>query len=157
MTSATSSEENTITNDKLPSVWASRDFPILKTVVEYIDRGQGPDPDEIAKRTGLDLAEVGHGLRALQRRGLVEVEETLGGMGWVTEVSGDAYLVTGLHPDGNDSLEALANMFREAADRTPDPDEKSRLRRAASAVGDLVGQVGAGVMTAYLTRLGGIG
>ena len=42
--------------------------------------------------------------------------------------------------------------IEQAADRTSDPDEKGRLRRAASAIGDIVGQVGAGVMTAFITQ-----
>ena len=143
--------------DKLPEVWATRDFPILKAAALYVDRGQAPGYDELASQTGLDAADVALGVAALGRRGLVQVETTLAGTGWITDVSGDAYLITGLHPDGHDALEALASMFRQAAEQTSDPEEKSRLRKAASAVGDVVGQIGAGVMTAYIARMAGIG
>lgn len=143
--------------DNLPDVWATRDFPILKAAALYVDQGQAPDFDALASRTGLSTEDVARGIAALKRRGLVEVETNLAGTGWITDVSGEAYLVTGLHPDGNDALDALASMFRQAAEEASDPDEKSRLRKAASAVGDVIGQVGAGVMTAYIARMTGIG
>jgi len=143
--------------DKLPDVWATRDFPILKAATLYADQGLAPDFDELAKQTGLSTGDVARGIAALQRRGLVQVETNLAGTGWITDVSGEAYLITGLHPDGDGALEALASMFRQAAEQTSDPDEKSRLRKAASAVGDVIGQVGAGVMTAYIARMAGIG
>ena len=143
--------------DKLPDVWATRDFPILKAAALYVDRGQAPGYDELASQTGLGAEDVALGVAALGRRGLIQVETTLAGTGWITDVSGEAYLITGLHPDGDDALEALASMFRQAADRTSDPDEKSRLRKAASAIGDVIGQLGAGVMTAYITHMTGIG
>ncbi|TKJ33493.1 hypothetical protein [Blastococcus sp. CCUG 61487] len=68
----------------------------------------------------------------------------------VDDVAGEAYLLTGLHPDADDATERLASLLRQAANQTDDPEEKSRLRKAASAIGDLVGEVGAGVMTAYV-------
>lgn len=141
---------------KLADVWTSRDYPILKAVTLAVDQHGMPAIGKIAKATGLDPADVDLGLLALQRRGLVRLKCAASGRPYlVLDVSGDAYLITGLHPDGNDALEALASILRQAADRTVDPEEKSRLRKAASAVGDLVGQVGAGVMTAYLAHLGG--
>ena len=81
----------------------------------------------------------------------------MGGPGWIEDVSGDAYLLTGLHPDGNDALEALASMFQQAADQATDPGDKSRLRRVASALGDVGGQFAASVMAAFVARLGGFG
>lgn len=143
--------------DMLPDVWASRDFPILKAAALSADQGEAPSFDDLASLAGLRVEDVVRGIAALKRRGLVQVEETLGGTGWVTDVSGEAYLMTGLHPDGDGALEALASMFRQAADQASDPDERSRLLRVASAIGDVIGQVGAGVMTAYLSRVAGIG
>ena len=58
-------------NDKLPEVWRTRDYPILKATTEYIDQGLGPDPAELAKVTGLTSEQIQLGLRALERRGLV--------------------------------------------------------------------------------------
>lgn len=69
----------------------------------------------------------------------------------IDAVSGQAYLLTGLHPDSDDATDRLVSLLRQAADQTADPEEKTRLRKAASAIGDLVGTVGAGVMTAYAT------
>ena len=69
-------------------------------------------------------------------------------------MSGDAYLLTGLHPDGNDLTDRLINALREAADQTDDPNEKTRLRRAASAISEITKSVASGVITAAIT--GGI-
>ena len=57
------------------------------------------------------------------------------------------------HPDGDDALSRLISVLTQAAERTGDAEEKSRLRRAADALIALGGQVGAGVMTAYLTGM----
>lgn len=139
---------------KLPDVWAARDFPILKAATEAIDEGGRPTIDDLGKATRLSPDEVQRGVKALERRGLVVVRETAQGLLGVRQVAGDAYLLTGLHPDGNDALEALASMFRQAAERTTDAEEKTRLRRAASAVGDVIGQVGAGAMAAFIAHQG---
>lgn len=145
-----------MSTEKLHDVWASRDFPILRAATQAIDSGGRPRISELAEATGLGEEEVEHGLQALERRRLVAIQSTMSGPLWVNDVAGEAYLMTGLHPDGNDALEALAGIMRQAADRTSDPDEKGRLRRAASAIGDIVGQVGAGVMTAFITQQTGI-
>ncbi len=66
-------------------------------------------------------------------------------------MAGAAYLMTGLHPARDDALLALVQVLREAAEQSGDEEEKSRLRRAASALVDISGGVAGGVMTAYLT------
>jgi hypothetical protein len=67
-------------------------------------------------------------------------------------VSGSAYLLTGLHPDGDDALSRLIDGLRQAADQTADDDERGRLRRAADALGGITRDVGVGVLTAVITR-----
>ena len=146
-----------MTQDKLTDVWAARDFPILKVATRLVDEGGSPSVEEIALESGLTPEDVRRGINALHRRGFVRVEQTLAGTGWIIDVSGEAYLLTGLHPDGDEALLSLADLFRQAAERTTDPDDKTRLRRAAAAIGDLVGQVGSGVLTAFIAHQGGFG
>lgn len=137
----------------LDDVWTTRDFPVLARAVAAIDRGEFPHGSTIASELDMSVDDVRLALRALGRRGFVAIQEYLGGGIVMHDVSGAAYLIPGLHPDGDDTLEQLASALRQAAEKTADPDEKGRLRKAASAVGDLIGEVRAGVMTAYLTSL----
>jgi hypothetical protein len=68
-----------------------------------------------------------------------------------SDVSGDAYLLTGLHPDGNDLADRLIDALQQAAEQVNDPEEKSKLRRAASAIRDIGTNVIGGVLTAAIT------
>jgi hypothetical protein len=135
----------------LADKWASRDFPILVEVTRRIDDGDHFVSEvEIAESIDMPGDDVRRGIQALERRGLITTTATMTHIS-VDDVAGQAYLMTGLHPDADDEAERLASLLRQAADQTNDPEQKSRLRKAASAVGDLVGEVGAGVMTAYAT------
>lgn len=139
----------------LDDVWVKRDFPVLVEVTRRIDAGERHvNTSDVAEALGMDRSDVELAGQALERRQLLK---TMGTMQrrvlHMTDLSGEAYLLTGLHPDGNDALEQLISALRQAADHTSDPEEKGRLRKAASVLGDLVGDVGAGVMTAYLTGM----
>ena len=147
--------ETHVTNKPLADVWASRDFPVLTAAVRWIDSGQlgGVHDVSLAEATELSVADVRLALKALERRGLITTSSFLSGDMHVDEIAGDAYLLTGLHPDGDDALEQLISTLRQAADQTSDPEEKSQLRKAAGALGGLAGKVGTSVMTAYVTGM----
>ena len=66
------------------------------------------------------------------------------------DVAGSAYLITRLHPDGNDALGRLVETIRQAAEETADEEERGRLRRAADGLLSVSRTVMTGVMTAYL-------
>ena len=143
-----------MTAKPLGDTWDGRDLPVLANVAERIDNGEQFIRDRtIADALSLDLEQVRLALRALQRRGFVETTGTMDGTVMVKDIAGSAYLVTGLHPDGDDALSRLISVLTQAAERTSDPDERSRLRRAADGLVALSGQVGAGVMTAYLNGM----
>lgn len=143
------------TDKPLADVWADRDFPVLVEITRLVD--EGASTVAIAEVAGaLDWPDerVQHAAKALERRGLLETMGVMSGQVLrVRNLRGEAYLLTGLHPDGDDALGKLISALRQAAEQTNDPDEKGRLRKAASALGDIAGQVGAGVMTAYLTGM----
>lgn len=148
---------------KLDDVWARRDFPVLREVTRRIDQhGRtygGVRLQELPDAVGLTLDEVGRAAEALERRKLITLQRYMSGgdVGpWrISDVSGEAYILTGLHPDGEEALEVLIDVLRQAADKTPDADEKSRLKRAASALGEIGGAVGANVLAAFLAHMGG--
>jgi hypothetical protein len=142
--------------DRLPDVWTTRDYPVLAYVTGRLDQDQQMVASEdVATATGMDLDDVGRAALALQRRGLVEIVRTYDGIHGFSKVSGTAYVMTGLHPDGDDLVERLAVALDQAGDRTGDEDKRGRLRRAASALRDgaasVGGQVMAGVITAAIT------
>ena len=142
--------------DKLGDVWASRDYPVLREVTRRLDQGAGlVNTSDIAAALSMTEEASGLALAALERRGLISGLVMVIGVGFplgVCEVSGDAYLLTGLHPDGADALSSLVGALRQAADSSADVDERGRLRRAADALGGISRDIGAGVFTAWLTH-----
>jgi len=68
------------TTDRLPDVWASRDYPVLREAARMIDQGSPvPGVDELASVTGLEPTQVKLAVSALERRGLVEAAHVWGG------------------------------------------------------------------------------
>lgn len=97
--------------DKLDEVWTSRDCPVLREMTRRIDAGEGlVNTSDLAKALDMEERTIGLGLAALARRGLIgDLVEPMGAgypLG-ACEVSGAAYLITGLHPDGDDALSDL--------------------------------------------------
>lgn len=139
---------------RLDDVWVNRDYPVLREVTRRIDQGQRPVPTiHVAEAIGLPVEEVALAAAALERRGLVEVLSTYAeGPEDFIEVSGEAYLLTGLHPSGDDALSSLVAALRQAADLEPDPAEKGRLRAAADGLLNVSRGVATGVLTAWLTQ-----
>ena len=141
--------------DTLGDVWVSRDYPVLREVTRLIDQGAGTvNTSDIAATLRMTEEASGLALAALERRGLVSdlVEVGVGYPLGVCQVSGAAYLLTGLHPDGDDALSSLMSVLRQAADSSADDDERGRLRRAADALGGISRDISAGVFTAWLTH-----
>ena len=140
--------------DKLPDVWFSRDYPVLIEVCRQLDAGERTVRiHDVADKLKMDVEAVENAGMALQRRGLVE---TRGIDQWrvfdFTDASGEAYLLTGLHPSGDDAVSALVAALRQAADLTDDPAEKSRLRGLADSALGVSRNVLGGVLTAYISH-----
>jgi DNA-binding transcriptional ArsR family regulator len=140
--------------EPLPDVWTNRDYPVLREIVQVIDTGDLARLEELAEATGLELQQVSRAITALERRGYVTADRSLAGVMGASEVSGEAYLVTGLHPSGDDAVSQLVSGLRQAADEIADPDEKSKLRKLADEVGGVSRDVLSGVLTAVITAAG---
>lgn len=135
----------------LPDVWYRRDFPALIEIARNIDAGRHVHFDTLRDALGFSNEETRQALEALQRRGLVtnglRTEEQ--GLLVVTEISGAAYTMTGLHP-GDDDVAALVAAIESAAERESDPEEKRRLRRIAEGMANASGEVLKLAIAAYL-------
>lgn len=117
-----------------------------------IDQGSPvPSVDALASVTGLEPTQVKLAVSALERRGLVEAAHVWGGPIGVSAIAGEAYLLTGLHPDGDDMVSQLVSALRQAAEQSADPSEKPRLRKLADAAGDVTRDVLAGVLISVAT------
>ncbi len=44
------------------------------------------------------------------------------------DLSGEAYLLTGLHPDGDDTISRLISALEQGIERTPDPEAARGVR-----------------------------
>jgi hypothetical protein len=140
--------------EPLSDVWVTRDYPVLKVVAQHLDTNSDwIRTDQVATETGLSIAEVERAATALKRRGLVKVLGTDQGPAGFHDIAGAAYLITGLHPEGDNAIEQLVSLLRQASDQTEDEDERSRLRRAAVALTDASGKILTGVATAWMTGI----
>lgn len=109
--------------------------------------------DHAAEAVGLPLEDVVRAARALKARGFVEAldltaEDTVP---WFVRLRGEGYVLSGLHPSGDDAVRDLVALLRQAADQVEDPEERSRLRALADgAIGIGRNTLGA-VLTTWLT------
>jgi hypothetical protein len=141
--------------ERLDDVWTARDYPVLREITKRIDAGETPTVDMIRDALGYDDQTLQLAVKALDRRHLVDgIRSDQAGIVRFTDVSAEAYFLTGLHPSGDDAVSDLADLLRQAADEVDDPDEKTRLRRAADSVLNVSRDVMVGVMTAYATKYG---
>jgi hypothetical protein len=138
--------------ERLDDLWSPRDYPVLREAVRLIDRGaRNVKAETLAEATGLPEEEVKRAVSALARRGLVDPWNAAPGPIGIRDVSGEAYLITGLHPDGSDVIEQLVSVIRQASDRADSDEERTRLQRAASALADASGKILTGAATVWLT------
>jgi hypothetical protein len=140
--------------DMLSDKWANRDFPVLVEVTRRIDQGESiVDVQTVADALGMTVEDVGLAGAALTRRRLVETRGAdQAAVLFFHAVAGDAYLLTGLHPDGDDAVSQLVSALMQAAEQNPDPVEKSKLRGLADAAGGVSRSVLSGVLTAVILR-----
>lgn len=143
--------------EKLPDVWTSRDYPVLVEVVRRLDGGERVVRMlDVATALGMPDRDVQNAGMALSRRRLLEVR----GMDqWdvfdFLDASGEAYFLTGLHPDGDEAVSRLVSALRQAAELVDDPVEKGRLRTLADGALGIGREVLGGVLIAAAT--GGVG
>ena len=138
----------------MDSTWESRDLPVLEAVVEECEREHATDPHTIVRATGLEFDQVQRALRALSSEvpPLFKAEaKANGGMSMVWGPTGEARRRVGAWPTPDGLAGRIVEALGEAAERTPDPEEGTRLREAGRALAN-VGQAAlAGVISNVLT------
>lgn len=123
-----------MTRTKLDDVWHARDYPMLVAIKKQVEAAGLPLPS-YELETNLEEEDQHRALRALEARGLITTSDLAGLPDGVKSVDGRAYLLAGLHPDGDDVREGLVSVLEQRADIANDEEEASALRKTANEVG----------------------
>lgn len=142
------------------STWESRDLPVLAAVVAICDEDDWGEaqPAQIAERTGLPIEDVIKALWKLAGENppffSFSEDSTFGGrdIGSISMPTGHAQRTVGAWPTPESVVEQMILALREAAENADSAEERSRLQRAADAVGGVGRGVITGVMTHVLTQ-----
>ncbi|MFI5476045.1 hypothetical protein ACIA6D_38345 [Streptomyces cacaoi] len=141
----------------MDTTWARRDLPVLDALVQQLDDAAGasfPELRDVTDPTGLDINEVAKAALALDSAGFVLLSRTAGPpSGWyVKEVSREARQVVGQWPTAEQVLDSLVARLEEAADEETDPEQRSRLREAASTAGGAARGVFVDVLSSVIAK-----
>jgi hypothetical protein len=130
----------------MPDRWASRDLPFLVEAARQLDAGlPSVQASQISDQLGWSIQDALAAASALvptyltgepEARNIGRTDFFLDGL---TE---GGRRTVGLWPD-DDTADALVEALERAAEATDDPEEKSRIRKAARALG----KVGTGILT----------
>ncbi len=151
-----------MTNERLPDQWHSRDLPVLLCVarLEGRDAPVGTS-DMVAIELEIPEEEATTALLALDDGRYIKAIT-----GGATLGSGPGVLavdlrergrrVVGLWP-GEDAADSLVDALRQAEDATSDPEERTAIRRAWSSLGGVSRDVMVDVVAAVIARQSGVG
>lgn len=147
------------------STWFERDLPVLQAIVELDDESDTPwlEDEQVAGRTGFDVATVRRSLKALANNDPPYAEigvASLAGDWEVKNVTGHARREVGQWPSPKTSVEeqvaALLAAFQQAEEEAPDEASKSKIRAMAETFKGLPAQLAGAVSTAALLKLSGL-
>lgn len=139
----------------MDSTWEDRDLPVLDAIVRALDENPltVAQVRDIATATGLDALDVWRACRAMDGV-YIQLREVMAGGNpephRILAVSPQARAVVGQWPTPEAYIARLVAALEQRADDATDPEEKSRLRRAAEALGSLGRDVAVGVAAAAL-------
>ena len=143
--------------------WTTRDLPVLLQLAKPLDDGEPPTMSAVGDALGLDEATVRRSVNALVDAGYLREEEATisgrslswGGLKWLA-LTERGRRGAGLWPSG-EGVDALVDALRQAEETTTDPEEKTLIRKAASAVLSVSRDVMVDVTAAVVARQSGIG
>lgn len=141
----------------MENTWVNRDLPVLNSLVQQLDDAAGasfPELQDIAEITSLDISEIAKAALALDSAGYIKLSQTAGPTGswYVKVVSKEARQVVGQWPSAEQMLDTLVQRLGEAADDEVDPEERSRLREAASTASGVARNVFIDVLSSAIAK-----
>jgi hypothetical protein len=150
-------------DDEMRDTWFDRDMPVLTAVVEHFEREVMPDPLTVAGLAEMmqwPVETVAAAVIAMDREFLVLRKMLTGGDPgpWVIEkINGDARRAVGQWPSPEGLAARLTAVLEQVAERTPDPQDKSKLRQAGTALGGVGLKVLTEVAAKMLEHQAGLG
>jgi hypothetical protein len=145
-----------------PDKWSDTDLPVLLFVAEAFDSTTGGmlANDQVIVQ-GLTQEEVTQSLVRLVERGKYingSVTRTFGGIAFVTMqgLTERGLRAVGDWPSDDRAVEAIVAALKAAADREPDPSNRSKLGSAAAAVGQVLGTAAGETLGAFIRQQLGI-
>lgn len=134
-------------SSKLDDVWTNRDYPMLVAIMKHVD-SVGTPLQSYDLETDLDDEDQRRALRALETQGLITASYRGDWPDGVATVTGRAYELTGLHPNGEDLRERLVSVLEQLAENTDDKEEASQITKVAKQFGTLSRDTAAGFFSA---------
>lgn len=132
--------------------WTTRDLPVLRAVVDIYDRTGVylTRVDDIEAEVGFDRDTVQRALRALNTQPSFFEKVVDTGQGVIVMVgppTGYALRVAGAWPSPENLLERLIRALESAADdETRAPEERGKLKQAATWLGSFASQIAIGAL-----------
>jgi hypothetical protein len=142
--------------------WETRDLPVLRAIVDLSDLGHSGaiTPAIIVQHTHLDPTTVARALRALAHEDppFFQWDDIdTGDIVVVANPTGHARRAVETWPAPDAWADRLIAALTDAAERASDPAEKTKLRKAADALGSVGKDVLTDVLTKYVERASGLG
>lgn len=142
-------------SEPLPDTWHTRDLPVLRTAVEYIDQhGEDAPLHHLVERTGLTEDDVIRAIRALDAGDFITAAaiKTWGPdlIDGVRSVTRSAYELAGAWPTPETAADRMIAALEQIAENGTE-EEKNRARKILDAFTGAGMQIATGVATAMIT------
>ena len=141
----------------IDEVWGTDRKMLVEIVRQLAIEGLDfADCDAAIKKAGVDPDGGMRSVKRLVRNGLVDGKSALDGDWVIGHVTERGLIKAGAWPDDTERVAAqFLAALGEAADREPEPEKRSKLRKAFSAVGDVGTKVAGEALAAYTASVVG--
>jgi hypothetical protein len=136
-----------------PDRWASRDLPVLKSIVRRLDgRRAVIQARDVTEDTGLTAAEATAAVMNLRRGSYVIAREVWAERDFmVTDITDKALYAAEVWPTEEMALDRMIAALETIAANTDDEDTRSRARRVLDGLADSGRQIGIAVAGAAIS------
>ena len=150
------------------NLWNERAMPLLLAIrdaqdgFDLVEGQQGPGPEYLADRVGLDDFTVRRTLLDLWDDGLItgvrmDVSDSVGFYARAIRLTPDGLRKVGEWPSGEASFDALVEALTHMAEVESNPEKRSRIQRVLDGAKALPRDLAVDLGAAYLAKISGIG
>lgn len=141
----------------MDNLWAT-DGPILAEIVRQleVDGKTRADLDQVFGKAGVEREPGLRSIARLDGAGMIRAKSTMGGYWTVLGVTERGLRESHAWPDHAEQLAAqLIAGLAEAAENEPEPEKRSKLRKAASGMAEVGQKTLTDVIASYLAKMSG--